>query len=487
MSAFFRDLQVAVRLADVVDVLLLAAVLFVGIGWLRRSRSGSAARRVTALGVVFALVYGLADVFDLYLMERLLGVLLIGVLLAAVVVFQSDLRRLLDRIGAWSLSGRSVSPSPISTSPVDVLTEAAFRLAESRTGALVAVRGREPWEAHVQGGVELDGRVSRPLLYSIFQPDSPGHDGAVLLEGDRVMRFATHLPLSTHLPEASRFGGTRHAAALGLSEECDALLIVVSEERGTISVARDGVLDELESAAELRRRLESFWTEHYSGEKGRGTRGWSRRTAESAAMSLALAACAWLVFSYSGDIVYRSYEVPVEFRNLPAGLSLQRDTALTALVTLAGSDQALRRLDPAQLAVSFDLAEPELGENELLITEEQLRLPSGVRLYDVSPRELEVGIRRQVAVELPVRVRTTGTLADSLVLVSEPERITLLATGDTADLPDHVPTEPVDLGRIPRAGGTTVRLALPPGLRVPGGAEPEVSVRLARRAGGSMP
>lgn len=485
MNRFLRDVLAAVRLADVVDVLLLAAVLFVGIGWLRRSRSGSAARRVTALGVVFALVYALADVFDLYLMERLLGVLLIGVLVAAVVVFQADVRRLLDRIGAWSLSGRRAPVSP--ASPVDILTEAAARLADGRTGALIAIRGREPWDSHVQGGVELGGKVSRPLLYSIFQPDSPGHDGAVLLEGDRVIRFATHLPLATHLPEASRFGGTRHAAALGLAEECDALVIVVSEERGTISVAQDGTLDEMASAAELGQRLERFWNEHYSEEGGGSSRWWSRRTAESAAMSLVLASTAWLVFSYSGDIVYRSYEVPVEFRNLPAGFALQRDTALTALVTLAGSDQALRRLDPAQLAVSFDLADPSVGENELLITQEQLQLPSGVRLYDVNPRELSVGIERLVAVELPVRVRTLGVLADSLVLLPQPERVTVLASGDPAELPDYIPTEPIDLSRLPRSGGMRVRLALPPGARLAGEGEPEVDVRLARRGTAAPP
>lgn len=480
MNPFLRNLLSTVRLADVVDVLLLAAVLFVGITWLRRSSSRGAARRLVALAVVFALVYVLVDTMDLYLMERLLRVLVIGVLIAGVVVFQADVRRLLDRIASWSLFHRGADATP--PSPVETLVETAARLADAHVGALIAIRGREPWESHVQGGVELGGKISRPLLQSIFQPDSPGHDGAVLVEGDRVTRFAAHLPLSNHLPEVSRFGGTRHAAALGLAEETDALVVVVSEERGTISVAEDGSLDEMASASELGRRLERFWNVHYAeGPVGSGG-WWSRRAAESVAMSLALATSAWLVFSYSGDTVFRTYEAPIEFRNLPEGWSLERDTTLTARITLAGSDQAFRRLDPAQLAVSFDLERPVAGENELLITEEQLSLPSGLQLADANPRELTVEIARRVEARLPVRVRILGALPDSLVVQVIPDTVAVSLAGAPSEFPDHVATEPLDLGQLPSGGRTRVRLALPPGAQLTGEQEEEVEVQVMRRS-----
>jgi diadenylate cyclase len=482
MNPLLRNLLSAIRLADVVDILLLAAVLFVGITWLRRSSSRGAARRLVAMAVVFALVYVLVDTLDLYLMERLLRVLAIGVLIAGVMVFQADVRRLLDRIASWSLFRRAADATP--PSPVETLVETAARLADERIGALIAIRGREPWESHVQGGVELGGKVSRPLLQSIFQPDSPGHDGAVLMEGDRVTRFAVHLPLSNHLPEVSRFGGTRHAAALGLAEESDALVVVVSEERGTISIAEDGTLEEMSSASELGRRLERFWNAHYAeGPSGSGG-WWSRRTVESAGLSLALAASAWLVFSYSGDTVFRTYEAPIEFRNLPAGWSLERDTTLTARVTLAGSEQAFRRLDPAQLAVSFDLERPVAGENELLITEEQLSLPSGLHLSDANPRELTVAITRRVEARLPVRVRTLGVLPDSLALQARPDTVSVTLSGALAELPDHVATEPLDLSQIPRGGRMRVRLALPPGAQLRGEQREEIEVQVMRRPDG---
>src|SRR5262249_56151173 len=108
-------------------------------------------------------------------------------------------------------------------------------------GALFVLPRPEPIEGHVGGAIPLGGRISEPLLLSIFDASSPGHDGAVILRGSQLERFAVHLPLSVNRA-ALGAGGTRHAAALGLSERCDATCIVVSEERGTVSVARDGAI-----------------------------------------------------------------------------------------------------------------------------------------------------------------------------------------------------------------------------------------------------
>jgi DNA integrity scanning protein DisA with diadenylate cyclase activity len=114
-------------------------------------------------------------------------------------------------------------------------------------GALIVIPGRESIERHTEGGIEIDARLSEPLLLSLFDPNSPGHDGAVVIQGSRISAFAVHLPLST-VP-AGR--GTRHAAALGLAERCDALCVVVSEERGTISLAREGAIRPIANEAQL--------------------------------------------------------------------------------------------------------------------------------------------------------------------------------------------------------------------------------------------
>ncbi len=104
-------------------------------------------------------------------------------------------------------------------------------MAASKTGALIVVKGKEPLERHLNGGVALTGRVSMPLLFSIFDSHTPGHDGAVIIEADRVTQFAAHLPISKNTAQI-KGRGTRHSAAFGLSERSDALTIVASEERG---------------------------------------------------------------------------------------------------------------------------------------------------------------------------------------------------------------------------------------------------------------
>ena len=471
------DLTRELRWADLVDVLLVAAFFYVGITWLRRSSSGSAARRVMALGLVLALVYLLADLIHLYLVRQLLQVLSIGFLIAAVVVFQTDIRRLLDRITTWGdprergLSGGST---------VETLIEVANRLAEERIGAIIAVQGRDGWDPHVQGGVELDGVVSRPLLESIFQPESPGHDGAVLMEGERVVRFGAHLPLAAHIPEVSRYGGTRHAAALGLADETDAFVIVVSEERGSISVARDGKLREVDSLRELAGGLGAFWEEHYGEDGARGATR-KREAFESAGMSLAFATLVWLLFSYSADTVSRTFETPIEFRNLPQEWTLDSDTVPSALVTLSGSERAFAALDDGQLAVSFDLADAGAGTNVLTVTGENLNLPPGLRLSNVNPRQITITARPQRTVEVPVRIRTTEPLPDSVLLVAQPRAVALLLTTGAPD-PESIPTVPIDLAAILREGSVIVELDLPPETDLAPGQTAEVTV-FTRRPG----
>lgn len=478
MQSTLQDFARSVQLADIVDVLLVAAVLFVGITWLRRSSSGSAARRIMALGLLLAIVYLLADLVHLFLVRQVLQVLLLGFLVAGVVVFQLDIRRMLDRIGSWGEDRGRLGTAGDAT--VETLIEVANRLSEERVGAIIALRGADSWESHIQGGVELDGVVSRPLLESIFRPESSGHDGAVLMEGDRVTRFAVHLPLAAHIPEVSRYGGTRHAAALGLADETDAFVLVVSEERGTISVAENGTLFEIDSLAELSARLKTFWNRHYAEDGGERDSFWSRATLETAAASLGFASVIWLLFSYSAGTISRTFEAPIEFRNLPLEWTLDNDTVPSALVTLSGSERAFGRLNSSDLAISFDLADPDSGQNILTITGENLAVPSGLRLTNVHPRDVRVNAIRQVAVELPVQIRTLQPIPDSLTLLPQPRTVAVLVN-DTERPLSHIPTVPIDLTRLIPAGTATVSLDLPPGAQLAADEPDEITVSIRRR------
>lgn len=375
------------RPADVLDILVVAAFAYVVLAWLRHRTS----RRVTLVGLGLLGFFALARSLEMYVTLILLEGLAIVLILAGVIIFQADLRRMAGWLGAWSR--RQPQPPGDGQGVIDELTMIMERLAERRIGALVAIRGRERWPAEIAGGVSLDGWVSGPLLQSIFSPDSPGHDGAVLMEGNCVVRFGAQLPLS-EWPESAGVGGTRHAAALGLSERSDALVVVVSEERGTISVAEHGELTPLESPAALKDRLVRFWRKHERKEGRRSWRGvW--RNAATAVMALALAVTAWAAtVGWQTEQVQRTYTVPIELRNLSDRWRVEGPIPAQARVTLAGSEQAFRLLDVEGLMISLDASRLQPGRNRFVIHEGNLSLSSGLDLYDVDPAVISVYARR---------------------------------------------------------------------------------------------
>lgn len=458
---YLNELLNTLRLVDILDIAIAAAIIYIFLQWVRSSTSRSANRRVLITAVVVATTYLTASFFEMYLVKTLVQVVLLLLLLGAVVVFQTDIRRMVDQIGSMRMF-RSNQPAPVS-SVIDVLTEAASQMAEMNRGALIALHGAEPWDRHIEGGIRLEGRASLPLLYSIFNPTSPGHDGAVLIEGEKIIKFGAHLPLSTRLPKVSKHGGTRHAAALGLAEQCDALVIVVSEERGVVSVARGNMLYEMETATELKEQLVDFWEEHYDPDSN-SRPGWFSRHGTTALLALAIATTLWLAFAYRPDMVLRTFTVPIEYRNLKEGLALEEDVPTEARVTVSGSEQEFRGWDPTGLTASFDLSQIEEGENELGIAEENLRLPQDLSVYTVEPRSIDLDVYRQETVDVPIKVRTTGTLADSLELlnvVPEPDSVPVLVRQDSQQRPAEVQTEPVDLGQVQGSGSVEGRL-MPP-------------------------
>ena len=165
-----------------------------------------------------------------------------------------------ERIAIWSLTGGVLRAAPTHRQ-VEILVSSLGDLAREHIGALVVLRGLDPLDRHVEGGWGLNGDLSEALLKSIFDSHSLGHDGAFIVEAGRVSRFGAQLPLSKDFSKITNLG-TRHSAALGLSERCDAMCLVVSEETGTISFALRGDLVSIRDLEELQAGIEIFLTKH---------------------------------------------------------------------------------------------------------------------------------------------------------------------------------------------------------------------------------
>jgi uncharacterized protein (TIGR00159 family) len=392
MSQIQRALD-AIRVADILDIVVIAVLLYLVARWLLHRASWAVA---TGLTLVLALNLA-AQVLSMYLTLAVFRVGAVLIVIVLAIVFQDDIRRGIERLAAWRPGRLSRVTRPPMHDIKEILVEAVAELAERYLGALIVLAGRQPLDAHTRGGIPLHGEPSFPLLLSLFDDRTPGHDGAVILDGPFVTRFGTHLPLSKNLDElGSR--GTRHAAALGLSEWCDALIVVVSEERGTISVAEGGKLVQLKSPAHLSERLEAFYNQHehdMSDAKAADRAAeWSLKTA-----SLVAACLLWAVFAYRIDRVDRVFEnVPVEYRSLPQGWQVERIEPATVQLTLSGPERAFDQLDPATLRVSLDMSNYKHllrpGKMRITVRSTAVELPPQVELYPGEPPEIELTLKR---------------------------------------------------------------------------------------------
>lgn len=236
-----------IRLSDGVDILILWFVAYQALLLVRGTRAFQ-----TMLGLLGAgLLYALAQQFELYATHWLLEKLFGTFVLAMLILFQGDIKRGLA--GAGGRLFRGFSQTTDASSFEDII-RASFLMASRRIGALIAIEREATLQEYADTGNRLDARLSEALLLSIFHPTSPLHDGAVVVERGRIVAAKVFLPLSLS-KDISRFVGTRHRAAIGLTEETDAVVIVVSEERGTVGVAIAGEVRPANDPNELRQRL----------------------------------------------------------------------------------------------------------------------------------------------------------------------------------------------------------------------------------------
>jgi diadenylate cyclase len=226
-----------IDLTTIVDIGITALLIY----WLFKLIRGTRAVRLVIGVSVLVLFYGLAVALDLRLLTQILQAGAVVGVFALVVIFQPELRRALERIGRVGSFGWLLSPAETRTVS-HVATEvarAAAELSATGIGALIVLERETGLLDEIEGGTPLDAEVSKDLLVSLFQPYSPLHDGAVVIQGNRAAAAACFLPLTVN-PELSRTLGSRHRAAIGVTEDTDALTVVVSEETGTISLVAGG-------------------------------------------------------------------------------------------------------------------------------------------------------------------------------------------------------------------------------------------------------
>ena len=233
-----------------IDVLLIAAAIFAVFRLLSRTRAITLLRGAVALVLVVVIM---GRVFDLTVVNWVVENGLVALIVGAAVIFQPEIRRGLDRLGRTGIQDL-VSHPPRETA-IDAIAESASRMALARHGALLVFERETGLQDVIDTGIPVDARVSPELITGIFYPNSPLHDMATVIRGDRVVAASCELPLAGEFLYSARGLGTRHRAAIGITEETDALSVVVSEETGDISIARGGRLEHVDHPESLAEQL----------------------------------------------------------------------------------------------------------------------------------------------------------------------------------------------------------------------------------------
>ena len=366
---------------NAIDFLVLALGIYLLLRWSREARALRLALGILALHVGALL----ARQLGLLLTGWVLDAATIVVILALVVVFQPELRRALTR---FDLRGRAKHESQ--TSVGSAVSAAAFSLAAQRCGALVVLVGKDSVDELVTPGVPLGGRVSPEILEALFQKGSPVHDGAAIIDGDAIARVGAILPL-TQRAEVPEGFGTRHRAGMGLAERSDAVVIVVSEESGEVTMMNRTRIRPMSSTSQLAAALSPGATSPVDGSLG------SRRTGRLmdirlAATALALSAMVWGVTFLLPGASVRVRSIPLEFTHVPAGLTVASQSAETIAVWLRGSDFIFDSVNLDALVARCDLEAAHEGVNAVPIRADTLELPLGLQVERISPRQVSVGL-----------------------------------------------------------------------------------------------
>ncbi|MBM4314957.1 MAG: hypothetical protein FJ122_13720 [Deltaproteobacteria bacterium] len=467
------------RIQDILDVAIISVMISALLIWFKDRAS-----RFVFLGItLLAAVYLLARFFQLYLTTVVLQGFFTILLFVLVVIFQEDLRRFFERLAMLGRFRKRVFAVAAFNESAEIIAQTAADLVHKRVGALIVVQGKDPLDRHLTGGSHLDGLLSQSLLESIFDPHSIGHDGAVLIEGNRVMRFGCHLPLSANAAQHGNLG-LRHTAALGLSERSDALCIVVSEERGTISLAKGERIHEMANASALRIELEAFFEKKAPLAKPRPILRWLKENPREKAIAIVLAFVLWIFFGYQRETIRRDFVVPIQYLNPPVEWVLEEPKIVEAKVTLTGTGQAFQLLHPDSLKISIDLKQLRPGTQEIVLQREMVKVPSNLSVVGVHPERISVTASRLLPLTVPIEVLTEGAPPQGLAVQNitvTPAEVKVLIPRRLRGKRIRVLTEPLDLSLLDVQRVFTPALRYPQEIQFAGGKAPLIRVVVKTR------
>jgi len=382
------------RFQDVLDVLFLAVVVYHLYLWFWGTKAFKALVGLLALGIVFTL----ARFWGLFLTTWVFQILWQVLIVLIIILFQSEIRQVLERVNPLQMLG--LRSFPKSADWVASFVKGIFSLAEHRIGALIIFERIDWVNELITGGISLEGEPTSEILVSVFQKESPLHDGALLIRKGRVAKVACYLPLSPNegLPND---WGTRHRAALGLSERCDAWVLVISEERGEVSLARDGKIESIANPEELAALVEKAakppaasditWLERI---RALVVHKWPIKLG-----ALGLVFVFWLLLAGQQNFEV-ALKVSVEMKNIPENIEILEPLNPEVLITVRGLRKDASTLNSRNVHAEIDLSPARFGSKLFRITRDEIDLPNDrISIVNIKPTLMEFRFKKALAAE----------------------------------------------------------------------------------------
>lgn len=470
-----------------IDILIVAVLIYSVYIWLRGTRAFHILIGLGGLGMLYVLASWSGLFLTSWLFQYLLGV----ILLLTIIIFQPEIRQLLEKVSPLAIL--KLKGGLVQREILTEVAEASFRLGDQRIGALLVFPRATPVKDVVQDGIPLDSVVSQELLISIFQRSSPIHDGAVVIEKNRIIKAACYLPLSTREGLPPKYG-TRHRAAIGLTEETDSICVVVSEERGAVSITQNGEIETVTGEEQLRNRLEQALLPQITPPSS--LRETVKETLQNwfdfqefvrknfAAKLLAIGLSCLLWYTLVGQQWSETFMTgTLEYVNIPEGLDIVSNPPSGVEVRVRGPRGSISTLRAGQIRVVVNLKNAKVGKNTFLVTEKDVALPFGLEATSIEPQTLSISFDRIITRRFAVFPARTGTLPKGLRLDYmgiEPNTIELRGPLSEIERIQRVTIPPIDLSSISQSQTITSKVQIEPplssALRTP---IPEVKVTLS--------
>ncbi|NNK84043.1 MAG: hypothetical protein HKO91_00640 [Desulfobacterales bacterium] len=383
---FVLDLIPAPTLRDVADILFLTFVTYQLYVWFRETR----ALRVLIGLLVLGAIYSLAKMWGFFLTTRVFQVLWQVLLILLLILFQSEIRQVLEKVSP--LRFLRTRKRSFHGAFVKSLIRTVFELADEKTGALIVLVRNDNPDEFIHSGHTIMALPESSLIKTIFSRHTPAHDGAIILSQDYITQMGCVLPLSEKKGIPEHYG-TRHRAALGISEKTDAVCIVVSEERSEVSTVTAGEIKTWEEPEHLAKQLKDWLgiTESPSVKpkeylKLAFVKNWGAKLG-----ALAMVSVAWLILASQQEVKIDMI-AQVKHVNIPAELILGPHSAKSVSLTLSGSRNSIKALKAQGVGVYVDLERLSSGAHQIMLSAKNIDLPLGISVNNVRPKSIRINL-----------------------------------------------------------------------------------------------